>query len=72
LVRVHESEGLCVVKTLTTSFYTVTLSVAIGLAVAMMFDVYIGTVVSFAVGAMTELTFSEMEENKKGLTRSNE
>lgn len=59
-------------KTLTTSFYTVTLSVAIGLAVAMMFDVYIGTVVSFAVGAMTELTFSEMEENKKGLTRANE
>lgn len=59
-------------KTLTTSFYTVSLSVTIGLAVAMIFDVYIGTVVSFAVGAMTELTFSEMEDNKKGLTRSNE
>lgn len=59
-------------KTLVQSFYTLTLSISIGLAVAMMFDVYIGTVVSFAVGAMTELTFSEMEENKKGLTRSNE
>lgn len=59
-------------KTLTTSFYTVTLSVIIGLAVAMMFDIYIGTVVSFAIGTMAELTFSEMKEHKKGLTRSNE
>ena len=59
-------------KTLVQSFYTLTLSISIGLVVAMLSDIFIGMVAAMITGFVTELTFSEMEENKKGLTRSNE
>ena len=52
-------------KELVKSFYTLTLSISIGLAVAMLSDIFIGTVVAAAIGFVTELTFSEME-NKTG------
>lgn len=54
------------------SFYTLTLSISIGLVAAMLSDIFIGMAVATAIGFVTELTFSEMEENKKGLTRANE
>lgn len=54
------------------SFYTLTLSISIGLIVAMITDIFIGMAVATAIGFITELTFSEMEDNKKGLTRANE
>ena len=59
-------------KTLVQSFYTLTLSVSIGLVVGMLSDIFIGMVAAMTTGFVTELTFSEMEESKKGLTRSNE
>lgn len=54
------------------SFYTLTLSISIGLVAAMLSDIFIGMATATAIGFVTELTFSEMEENKKGLTRTNE
>ncbi|MEB6060819.1 hypothetical protein MXL22_06885 [Staphylococcus pseudoxylosus] len=50
------------------SFYTLTLSISIGLVVAMLSDIFIGMTLATAIGFVTELTFSEIEENKKGLT----
>ncbi|MBM2657585.1 hypothetical protein [Staphylococcus pseudoxylosus] len=52
------------------SFYTLTLSISIGLVVAMLSDIFIGMAASMAIGFVTELTFSEME-HKKGLTCDN-
>jgi hypothetical protein len=58
-------------KSLVQSFYTLTLSMTIGLPVAMLSDVFIGMTVATATGLVTETTFSEMEDNKKGLTCAN-
>lgn len=58
-------------KELVKSFYTLTLSISIGLVVAMLTDIFIGMAAATAIGFVTELTFSEME-HKKGLTRCNE
>ena len=43
----------------------------IGLPVAILSDVFIGMTVATATGLVTETTFSEMEDNKKGLTCAN-
>lgn len=57
-------------KSIIQSFYTITLSVIIGLAVAMISDMFVGLTVAVTIGFMTELTFSEIE-HKKGLTCDN-
>lgn len=51
------------------SFYTLALSISIGLAVAMLSDIFIGMVAAAAIGCITELTFSELESKKGGQTR---
>lgn len=51
------------------SFYTLTLSITIGLAVAMLSDIFIGMVAATAIGCITELTFSELENKKGGQTK---
>lgn len=57
-------------KEMIKSFYTLTISISIGLAVALLTDMFIGMAAAMAIGFVTELTFSEMEY-KKGLTCDN-
>lgn len=52
------------------TFYSIVLSVVIGTASVVLTDIFVGLVIATAIGLLTEITFSEIE-NKKGLTCDN-